>query len=101
MLLPEEISVRPIRTRAASDNAGLLRVFQKAGFHSIGAEVSFAPGRAAEIEETFSSCIEHLDLDRKAPKEARRRTGCPAATSPLTTSSDIACTHQVNSATHP
>ena len=52
-LLLEEISVRPIRARAASDNAGSLRVLQKVGFHPIGTEVSFAPGRAAEIEETI------------------------------------------------
>jgi len=52
-LLLEEVSVRPIRARAASDNAGSLRVLQKAGFHPIGTEVSFAPGRAAEIEETI------------------------------------------------
>jgi RimJ/RimL family protein N-acetyltransferase len=52
-LLLEEISVRPIRARAASDNAGSLRVLQKAGFHPIGTEVSFAAGRAAEIEETI------------------------------------------------
>ena len=52
-LLLEEISVRPIRARAASDNSGSLRVLQKAGFHPIGTEVSFAPGRAAEIEETI------------------------------------------------
>jgi RimJ/RimL family protein N-acetyltransferase len=52
-LLLEEISVRPIRARAASDNAGSLRVLHKAGFHSIGTEVSFAPARAAEIEETI------------------------------------------------
>jgi RimJ/RimL family protein N-acetyltransferase len=51
-LLLEEISVRPIRGRAASDNAGSLRVLQKAGFHPIGTEVSFAPGRGAAIEET-------------------------------------------------
>lgn len=51
--LLEEISVRPIRARVASDNAGSLRVLQKAGFHPIGTEVSFAPGRAAEIEETI------------------------------------------------
>jgi hypothetical protein len=38
---------------AASDNAGSLRVLQKAGFHPIGTEVSFAPGRGAEIEETI------------------------------------------------
>jgi RimJ/RimL family protein N-acetyltransferase len=52
-LLLEEISVRPIRARAASDNAGSLRVLQKSGFHPIGREVSFAPGRDAEIEETI------------------------------------------------
>jgi RimJ/RimL family protein N-acetyltransferase len=52
-LLLEEISVRPIRARAASDNAGSLRVLQKVGFQPIGTEVSFAPGRAAEIEETI------------------------------------------------
>jgi RimJ/RimL family protein N-acetyltransferase len=52
-LLLEEISVRPIRARAASDNAGSIRVLQKAGFHPIGTEVSFAPGRGAEIEETI------------------------------------------------
>jgi len=52
-LLLEEISVRPIRARAASDNAGSLRVLQKAGFRPIGTEVSFAPGRATEIEGTI------------------------------------------------
>jgi RimJ/RimL family protein N-acetyltransferase len=52
-LLLAEISVRPIRARAASDNAGSLRVLQKAGFQAIGTEVSFAPGRTAEIEETI------------------------------------------------
>jgi RimJ/RimL family protein N-acetyltransferase len=52
-MLLEQISVRPIRARAASDNAGSLRVLQKAGFHPIATEVSFAPGRGAEIEETI------------------------------------------------
>ena len=52
-LLLEEITVRPIRARAASDNPGSLRVLQKAGFEPIGTEVSYAPGRAAEIEETI------------------------------------------------
>jgi RimJ/RimL family protein N-acetyltransferase len=52
-LLLAEISVRPIRARVASDNVGSLRVLEKAGFHPIGMEVSFAPGRAAEIEETI------------------------------------------------
>ena len=52
-LMLEEVSVRPIRGRAASDNAGSLRVLQKAGFRPIGTEVGFASARAAEIEETI------------------------------------------------
>jgi RimJ/RimL family protein N-acetyltransferase len=52
-LFLEGLSVRPIRARAASDNAASLRVLQKAGFQAIGTERSFAPGRAAEIEETI------------------------------------------------
>jgi RimJ/RimL family protein N-acetyltransferase len=52
-LLLAEITERPIRARAASDNAGSLRVLSKAGFRAIATEVSFAPGRAAEIEETI------------------------------------------------
>jgi RimJ/RimL family protein N-acetyltransferase len=52
-LLLEETRVRPLRARAASDNAGSLRVLQKAGFRPIGTELSFAPGRGAEIEETI------------------------------------------------
>ena len=52
-LLLEEIRVRPIRARAASDNAGSLRVLQKAGFRAIGTKVAFATARGAEIEETI------------------------------------------------
>ena len=52
-LLLEEIPIRPVRARAASDNAGSLRVLQKAGFRAIDTEVSFAAGRGAEIEETI------------------------------------------------
>ncbi len=51
-LLLDEVSVRPIRARAASDNAGSLRVLQKVGFRPIGTEVAFAPARSAQIEET-------------------------------------------------
>jgi RimJ/RimL family protein N-acetyltransferase len=52
-LLLEELSDRPLRARAASDNAGSLRVLHKAGFRPLGTETSFAPARAAEIEETI------------------------------------------------
>ncbi len=51
-MLLEEIPDRPIRARAASDNAGSLRVLHKAGFRPIGTEVAYAPARATEIEET-------------------------------------------------
>jgi RimJ/RimL family protein N-acetyltransferase len=49
----DEVPVRPLRARAASDNAGSLRVLQKAGFRTLGTEVSYAPGRGTEIEETI------------------------------------------------
>lgn len=52
-LLLAEIPVRPIRARVASDNVASLKVLQKAGFRPIGTEVSFASGRAADIEETI------------------------------------------------
>jgi RimJ/RimL family protein N-acetyltransferase len=52
-MLLAEIPVRPIRARAASDNAGSLRILQKAGFRPIGTEVAFAAGRAADIEESI------------------------------------------------
>lgn len=52
-LLLGEIPARPIRARAASDNAGSLRVLQKTGFRRVGTERAFARGRSAEIEETI------------------------------------------------
>lgn len=52
-LFLDEISDRPIRARAASDNIGSLRVLKKAGFQQIGTEISFALARATEIEETI------------------------------------------------
>lgn len=52
-LLLEEVTIRPIRARAASDNAGSIRVLEKAGFRVIGTEVAFAQARGAEIEETI------------------------------------------------
>ena len=52
-LLLEHVTVRPLRGRAASDNAASIRVLEKAGFRPVGTDVGFAAGRAAEIEETI------------------------------------------------
>lgn len=52
-LLLERITVRPLRARAASDNAGSLRVLERAGFVVIGTDVGYANARQAEIEETI------------------------------------------------
>lgn len=51
-LLLDEVAVRPVRARAASDNTGSIRVLRKAGFEVVGTEVAYAPARGAEIEET-------------------------------------------------
>jgi RimJ/RimL family protein N-acetyltransferase len=52
-LLLELVLARPLYARAASDNAGSLRVLQKCGFQAVGTEISFAPGRNTNIEETI------------------------------------------------
>jgi RimJ/RimL family protein N-acetyltransferase len=52
-LLLDLVPARPLHARAASDNAGSLRVLQKAGFEIIGTENSFAPGRNCNIEEAI------------------------------------------------
>ncbi len=52
-LLLEEDATRPIRARVASDNVASRRVLEKAGFTPIGTEVSYAPGRSREIDETI------------------------------------------------
>jgi hypothetical protein len=64
-LLLDLVPARPLHARAASDNAGSLRVLQKAGFKAIGTEISFAPGRNAEIEETILR--KDLPRVRRAP----------------------------------
>ncbi len=46
------VVVRPLYARAASDNVGSLRVLRKAGFTIVGTEVSYAPARRTEIEES-------------------------------------------------
>lgn len=47
------IKLRPLYARAATDNAGSLRVLQKCGFEIYGYETSYANARGAEIEEVI------------------------------------------------
>jgi len=47
------VTARPLHARAASDNAGSLRVLQKCGFQAVGTEKSFAAARNEDIEETI------------------------------------------------
>jgi RimJ/RimL family protein N-acetyltransferase len=47
------VRVRPLHARAASDNAGSLRVLHKNGFRVLSTEVSIAQGRSVAIEETI------------------------------------------------
>jgi RimJ/RimL family protein N-acetyltransferase len=51
-LLVASLDVRPLHASAASDNAGSLRVLQKAGFRVTGTERGYARARGEEIEET-------------------------------------------------
>ena len=52
-ILLAETAERPVYARAASDNAGSLRVLEKAAFRRVGVDRGFAPGRGEEIEETI------------------------------------------------
>jgi RimJ/RimL family protein N-acetyltransferase len=51
-LILDEVRVRPLHARAASDNAGSIRVLQKAGFAVVGTQRSYARARGTDIEET-------------------------------------------------
>jgi RimJ/RimL family protein N-acetyltransferase len=42
---------RPLYARAASDNAGSIRVLEKCGFTRVGGGRAFAHGRGEETEE--------------------------------------------------
>lgn len=53
VLLLDIVPDRPLYARAASDNTGPLKVLQRAGFTSVGTEISFADARNADIEETI------------------------------------------------
>jgi len=50
-LFLSELAVRPLRARAAADNAGSIRVLEKCGFRLERRERGFAPARRAEIDE--------------------------------------------------
>ncbi|MGI5499643.1 GNAT family N-acetyltransferase [Lentzea sp. CA-135723] len=52
-LLLEEVTVRPIYGRCATDNEGSKRVLLKAGFEVVGTDTGFASARGTEIEETI------------------------------------------------
>jgi RimJ/RimL family protein N-acetyltransferase len=52
-LFLNEMRVRPLYARAASDNAGSLGVLRRAGFMIIGRDTGFAQARGTEIEETI------------------------------------------------
>jgi len=52
-LLLDLVTTRPLYARAASDNAGSLRVLRKCGFQPVGTETSFAAARNDDIEETI------------------------------------------------
>ena len=48
-----EVTVRPLYARAASDNAGSIRVLEKCGFVKAGEARGFANARGAEIGEVI------------------------------------------------
>ncbi|MFF5517178.1 GNAT family N-acetyltransferase [Streptomyces coeruleorubidus] len=50
--LVTEVPERPLYARAASDNAGSLRVLEKCGFRVVATASGYASARGAEIEET-------------------------------------------------
>ncbi|MFI6853783.1 GNAT family N-acetyltransferase [Streptomyces sp. NPDC050416] len=47
-----EVPERPLYARAASDNAGSLRVLEKCGFRAVASARGYAQARGAEIDET-------------------------------------------------
>ncbi|MFJ5994627.1 GNAT family N-acetyltransferase [Streptomyces sp. NPDC092370] len=52
LALLAEVPERPLYARAASDNAGSLRVLEKCGFRVVAAARGYATARGAEIDET-------------------------------------------------
>ena len=54
-LLLHEVSVRPIRTRVASDNIGSLRVLQKVGFSPLARRSRTLPPGVRQLKKPSSS----------------------------------------------
>jgi RimJ/RimL family protein N-acetyltransferase len=52
-LLLEQVTIRPLHARVASDNAASMRVLTRAGFKPVGTDTGYAAARKAEIEETI------------------------------------------------
>jgi RimJ/RimL family protein N-acetyltransferase len=50
-LFLEEVTIRPIYARAATDNQGSIRVLEKSGFEIAGKDKGFANARGKVIEE--------------------------------------------------
>jgi RimJ/RimL family protein N-acetyltransferase len=72
-LLLDEVAVRPLYARVASDNVRSFAVLRTAGFAIVGTETSYANARGGEIEETI------LRLDaRPAPDDSPEREEPPA-----------------------
>jgi RimJ/RimL family protein N-acetyltransferase len=49
----DQVRIRPLRARAAKDNAASLRVLEKCGFTVMGEGKGFAKARGQEIEEVL------------------------------------------------
>jgi RimJ/RimL family protein N-acetyltransferase len=73
-LLLESVRARPLFARAASDNAGSLKVLQRAGFAVIRTEISFANARDKEIEETILRLDEPAETAPSDASSGERQT---------------------------
>ncbi len=52
-LFLEQVTIRPLYARAASDNLASIRVLEKCGFTITGTDTGYAHARQAEIEEVI------------------------------------------------
>jgi RimJ/RimL family protein N-acetyltransferase len=77
-LFLEEVPVRPLHARAASDNVGSLRVLKRAGFTIIGTEVSSQMRGAPKSRKPFCASVSH----RLVLRQARKGPFPPASAQP-------------------